>query len=91
MISRKGISMMMEAAVPKDNFDDLSDLPPIPNFVYSKDGQKIDTSSSTWIAYASLDGGKRLTINWSLLERPASCNSMSRCESTLGDMASQRS
>jgi integrase len=54
----------------KNDFDDLSDLPPIPAFVYLMDGQKIDTSSSVWTAYVSADGGKKITINWSLLESP---------------------
>ncbi len=52
------------------DLDTVSDLPSLPHWVRSKDGQNVDTSQKVWKLRASADGGGRVRINWPCLEGP---------------------
>lgn len=47
----------------------LADLPSPPRSVLSFDGQLVDTSKGIWRLRSSLDGGKRIDLDWARQEK----------------------
>lgn len=47
----------------------LADLPSLPRSVLSFDGQLVDTSGEIWRLRSSMDGGKRIDLDWALQEK----------------------
>ncbi len=70
--------MMEMLPIVQQSLNDLSDLPPMPQFFRAKSGQLFDPNADVWHLQPSRRGGRTSSFNWSLLERSEKLCSFTR-------------